>query len=86
MACSSRRTIAAFGLRADNTIDLSSFVEYEQSRDTLNPEPCRRGRILIDIELADTHSPCHLCRYFFDYGGDSLAGTAPWRPHIKQHW
>ena len=74
-----------FGLRTDNTVDLSTFVEYEQSRDALNAEASRRGRILIDIELADAHSPCHLFRYFFDYWGDHTTRPAPSRPHVKQH-
>jgi hypothetical protein len=65
-----------FGLRTDNTIDLSACVEYEQSRDALNAEPRRRGRILIDIELADAYSPCHLFRYFFDYWRDQASTTA----------
>jgi hypothetical protein len=74
-----------FGLRTDNTIDLSAFVEYEQSGDALNAESRRRSRILIDIELADAYSPGHLFRYFFDCWRDRTIRPAPWRPQIEQH-
>src|SRR5260370_42470654 len=74
-----------FLLRADEAVHFPATLEYQQGRDTLDPEARRGHGVLIHVEFGDPHPAGQLDSQLFHHWPDLPARSAPWGPHVDQH-